>query len=430
MQQEITPAARLEGSIRLPGDKSISHRYAILSAIAEGASTLHHYSSGADCQSTLGCVEALGIKVERADGKIVIHGRGLDGLSEPAAQLDAGNSGSTIRMLSGILAAQGFTSRIGGDESLSRRPMDRIMRPLAEMGARIDARDGRFPPLTIHGRKLRAIRYAPPMASAQVKTCVLLAGLYADGQTSVIERVQTRDHTELALREFGAEVDIAGREIRIQGRPRMRARELAVPGDLSSCAFFLVAATIVPNSVLRIDGVGLNPSRTALLDWMVAAGARIRVMNVAQDAGEVAGSLEVSSANPAGGVIEGATAAALIDEIPVLSVLGAVSRDGLLVRNAAELRVKETDRIATVAENMRRMGIEIEVFEDGFRIPGGQKFRAATVDSCGDHRIAMAFAVAGLIADSATTIENSEAASVSFPEFYGILRQIAARTVE
>jgi 3-phosphoshikimate 1-carboxyvinyltransferase len=426
MQQKITPARRLEGSIRLPGDKSISHRYGILAAIAEGASTIHHYSSGADCQSTLGCMEALGIRIERSEGKVVIHGQGLDGLAAPGTQLDAGNSGSTIRMLSGVLAAQKFTSSIGGDESLSQRPMDRIMKPLAEMGASIEARDGRYPPLVIHGRNLNAIRYAPPMASAQVKTCVLLAGLYAAGETAVVEKVQTRDHTELALREFGADIQVTGREITLQGRPRLKGRELAVPGDLSSCAFFLVAATLVPGSVLRIEGVGVNPSRTALLDWLVAAGARIRVTNVAQDAGEIVGNLEVSASKPVGGVIEGATAAALIDEIPVLSVLGAVSRDGLLVRNAAELRVKETDRIATVAENMRRMGIEIEVFDDGFRIPGGQEFHAATVDSCGDHRIAMAFAVAGLTAGGTTTIENAEAASVSFPEFYGILHQIAA----
>lgn len=426
MQERITPAARLEGNIRLPGDKSVSHRYAILASIAEGASRIHHYSTGADCQSTLGCMRALGVAIEKqADGTVVVEGRGLDGLTAPAAALDAGNSGSTIRMLSGVLAAQKFTSIIGGDESLSRRPMERIMKPLELMGAKIEARDGRFPPLTIQGAELKAIRYEPPMASAQVKTCVLMAGLHAPGETTVVEKIPTRDHTELALREFGADITFGGGFITVKGRARLKGRELAVPGDLSSAAFFLVAASIVPGSRVMIQGVGLNPSRTALLDWLMAAGANIRIVNLAEVSGELTGDLLVTSAPVAGGIIEGATTAALIDEIPVLSVLGAVSRNGLTVRDARELRVKETDRIATVAENMRRMGITIEVQEDGFRIPGGQKFRAATVDSFGDHRIGMAFAVAALTAGGETTVENAEAASVSFPEFYATLRQIA-----
>jgi 3-phosphoshikimate 1-carboxyvinyltransferase len=424
MQEKISPAGRLRGSIRLPGDKSISHRYAILAAISEGVSKIHHYSTGADCQSTLGCIEALGAGVRRENGTVMVKGRGLEGLCEPRRELDAGNSGSTIRMLSGVLAAQRFTSRIGGDESLSRRPMDRVMKPLGEMGAKIEAREARFPPLTVHGRPLRPIRYESPVASAQVKTCVLLAGLYAGGETTVVEQIRTRDHTELALEQFGAELKIAGREITVRGRPKLVARELEAPGDLSSCAFFLVAATMIPGSELQIQGVGLNPSRTAILDWLVGTGAKIRVASVAQVNGEIVGTLVVSSARTKGGVIEGAMAAALIDEIPALAVLGAVSREGLTVRDAAELRVKETDRIATVATNLRRMGVPVEEMEDGFRVPGGQELRGAVVDSCGDHRIAMAFAVAGLAADGETTIKGAEAASVSFPEFYGILRQI------
>ncbi|MBN8729375.1 MAG: 3-phosphoshikimate 1-carboxyvinyltransferase [Acidobacteria bacterium] len=427
MKQIITPAARLEGTIRLPGDKSISHRYGILASIAEGTSTIHHYSTGADCQSTLGCMRAMGVKAERRDdGALVIEGRGLDGLQAPAGDLDAGNSGSTIRMLSGVLAAQKFTSRIAGDESLARRPMDRIMKPLALMGAEIEAIDGRFPPLTIHGRKLKPMRYEPPMASAQVKTCVLMAGLHAEGDTTVVEKIGTRDHTELALREFGAAIDFNGGIITIKGPARLKGRELAVPGDLSSAAFFLVAAMIVPGSKLMIQGVGLNPSRSALLDWLMAAGAKLRVMNLAEVSGELVGDLLVTAGDVKGGIISGATTAALIDEIPVLSVLGAVSRDGLVVKDARELRVKETDRIATVAENMQRMGVSIEVHDDGFRIPGMQKFHAAPVDSFGDHRIAMAFAVAALAADGDTTVDNAEAASVSFPEFYATLRQITA----
>lgn len=427
MKQIITPASRLEGTIRLPGDKSISHRYGILASIAEGTSTIHHYSTGADCQSTLGCMRAMGVNAERReDGALVIEGRGLDGLQAPSGDLDAGNSGSTIRMLSGVLAAQKFTSRIAGDESLARRPMDRIMKPLALMGAEIEAIDGRFPPLTIHGRKLKPMRYEPPMASAQVKTCVLMAGLHCEGDTTVVEKISTRDHTELALREFGAAIDFNGGIITIKGPARLKGRELSVPGDLSSAAFFLVAAMIVPGSKLMIQGVGLNPSRSALLDWLMAAGAKLRVMNLAEVSGELVGDLLVTGGDVKGGLISGATTAALIDEIPVLSVLGAVSRDGLVVKDARELRVKETDRIATVAENMQRMGVTIEVHDDGFRIPGKQKFHAAPVDSFGDHRIAMAFAVAALAADGDTTIDNAEAASVSFPEFYATLRQITA----
>ena len=425
MQQIITPARRLDGTIRLPGDKSISHRYGILAAIAEGSSTIHHYSTGADCQSTLGCMRALGVSItRREDGAVLIEGRGLNGLQAPAGDLDAGNSGSTIRMLSGVLAAQPFTSRIAGDESLSRRPMDRIMKPLSLMGADVEAVDGRFPPLTIHGRALKAMRYEPPMASAQVKTCVLMAGLYAEGETAVLEKVGTRDHTELALREFGAEIVSSGGVITVKGPARLQGRELSVPGDLSSAAFFLVAAAILPGSKLLIQGVGLNPSRSALLDWLVAAGVNLRVSNLAEVSGELVGDLLVTGGDVKGGIIRGAASAALIDEIPVLSVLGAVSRDGLVVKDARELRVKETDRIATVADNLQRMGASIEVYEDGFRVPGKQKFRAARVDSFGDHRIAMAFAVAGLAAEGETAVLNAGAASVSFPEFYATLRQI------
>ena len=425
MQQIITPARRLDGQIRLPGDKSVSHRYGILAAIAEGSSTIHHYSTGADCQSTLGCMRALGVSItRREDGAVLIEGRGLNGLQAPAGDLDAGNSGSTIRMLSGVLAAQPFTSRIAGDESLSRRPMDRIMKPLSLMGADVEAVDGRFPPLTIHGRALKAMRYEPPMASAQVKTCVLMAGLYAEGETAVLEKVGTRDHTELALREFGAEIVSSGGVITVKGPARLQGRELSVPGDLSSAAFFLVAAAILPGSKLLIQGVGLNPSRSALLDWLVAAGVNLRVSNLAEVSGELVGDLLVTGGDVKGGIIRGAASAALIDEIPVLSVLGAVSRDGLVVKDARELRVKETDRIATVADNLQRMGASIEVYEDGFRVPGKQKFRAARVDSFGDHRIAMAFAVAGLAAEGETAVLNAGAASVSFPEFYATLRQI------
>lgn len=424
MQYSVSPAKILNGTIRLPGDKSISHRYAMIASVAEGTSRLDHYSNGADCQSTLGCMRALGIEIERDGTAVLVRGKGLDGLRAPSGPLDAGNSGSTIRMLSGMLAAQPFECEIGGDESLSKRPMQRIMTPLAAMGARIEARDGKFPPLRIHGAKLMPIEYEPPVASAQVKTCVLFAGLHTEGVTGVVEKTQTRDHTEVALREFGAEIRRSGHVITIEGRPRLQARELTVPGDLSSAAFFLVAANLLPGSKLVLEGVGLSPSRTGLIDWLMAAGAQIRVLDVKQTAGEMTGTVSVTGRQLEGGVIEKAMTAALIDEIPVLAVLGAASRNGLTVRDAAELRVKETDRIATVAENMSRMGVRIEVAEDGFHIPGNQTFEGARVDSFGDHRIAMAFAVAGLAAKGETVVENAGAASVSFPEFYDILDRI------
>ncbi len=397
----------------------------MLAAIAEGGSRIRNYSTGADCASTLSSLRALGVAISREANEVTVQGNGLDGLKEPAATLDAGNSGSTIRMLSGILAAQPFPSRIAGDESLSRRPMDRIMRPLEAMGASIAARDGRFPPLEIRPARLKPIDYALLVPSAQVKTCVLFAGLYADGVTTVREPMRTRDHSEIALREFGAEIDVRGREIRLRGRPRLQGRELEVPGDLSSAAFFLVAALLVPGSALRIENVGLNPTRSALLDFLVSMGADVRVDGLRLAAGEPVGDLEVRHSRTRGGVIEKELTAALIDEIPVLAVLGAASDQGLTVRDAAELRVKETDRIATVAENLGRMGVSVEVLPDGLHVPGGQRFRPAELDSFGDHRIAMAFAIAALAAPGESVISGAEAAGVSFPDFFRILSEIA-----
>jgi len=424
MQEQIQPAATVHGAIELPGDKSISHRYGMLAGIAEGTTKIANYSGGADCQSTLACMRALGVEIESQENLAVIKGRGLDGLREPAEMLDAGNSGSTMRMLSGILAAQNFVTRIGGDESLSRRPMDRIMKPLAEMGASIEARESRFPPLTIRGSQLHAIDYTSPVASAQVKSCVLLAGLYAQGKTTVRESIRTRDHTEVALREFGADLDVQGRSITLTGRPHLQARELRVPGDLSSAAFFLVAALIARDSSLTVYNVGLNPTRTALLDFLAGMGAQIKILDV-RGSGELMGDLLIRNSRIRGGVLEKAQTAALIDEIPVLAVLGARSEEGLVVRDASELRVKETDRIATIAENFRRMGAAIEVLPDGFNIPGRQNFHAAEFDSFGDHRIAMAFSVAALAADGPSMVNGSDAARVSFPEFFDTLRRVA-----
>jgi 3-phosphoshikimate 1-carboxyvinyltransferase len=425
MQKKISPARRVRGFVRIPGDKSISHRYGMLASIAEGTTKIHNYSTGADCHSTLRCMSGLGISVEELpQNEVHIHGQGLYGLKEPAEMLDAGNSGSTIRMLSGILAAQPFVCRIAGDESLSRRPMQRIMTPLAEMGASIQARDGKYPPLEIHGGTLKAIDYTLPVPSAQVKSCVLFAGLYADGVTTVRESIRTRDHSELALREFGADVRSVKGVISIAGKPKLEGRELMVPGDLSSAAFFLVATLVVPQADLILQGVGLNPTRSYLLDFLISLGAKIKVPNIQDSGGELIGDLDAKGGGIAGGVIEKAQTAALIDEIPVLAVLGALSEHGLTVRDAGELRIKETDRIAAIADNFARMGVSMEVTADGFHIPGRQKFRGAVVDSFGDHRIAMACAVAALSAAGEVTIDNAEAASVSYPEFYDTLAQI------
>jgi len=421
MQKRISPATSLSGSITLPGDKSISHRYAMIASIAEGDSRISNYSTGADCHSTLGCMRALGIEIEGQGTEFVIHGKGLDGLTAPTRDLDAGNSGSTIRMLSGILAGQPFRSRISGDESLSRRPMQRIMKPLAEMGARVHAREDKFPPLEIQGSNLHPIHYTLPVPSAQVKTCVLFAGLFTEGETSVTEPVRSRDHTEIALREFGADLTVDRKKITVAGRPKLTGRELVVPSDLSSAAFFLVAALIVPGSHLTIRGVGLNPTRSALLDFLSGMGAKIRIPDIESHNGELIGEIQVEYSELRGGIIEGGLTAALIDEIPVLAVLGAASAEGLTVQDAGELRIKETDRIQTVVENLRRMGVSAEERPDGMVIPGRQKFRAAEFDSFGDHRIAMAFAVGALAADGDSVINGAEAASVSFPEFWDAL---------
>ncbi len=424
MHKSIAPASSIAGTISLPGDKSVSHRYAMIASISEGETRISNYSTGADCHSTLGCMRALGVEIEENGTEVVVHGRGLDGLRAPAVPLDAGNSGSTIRMLSGILAAQQFTTTIFGDESLSRRPMQRIMKPLAQMGAQIRAREDKFPPLEITGGRIKPITYELPVPSAQVKTCVLFAGVFAGGETAVFEPIRSRDHSEIALREFGADLVADRGRITLQGRPRLTGRPVAVPSDISSAAFFLAAALMIPGSQLFIRGVGLNPTRSALLDFLAGMGAKIRIPNLESVNGELVGEIEVAHSDLRGGTISGALTAGLIDEIPVLAVLGAATEEGLTVKDAAELRIKETDRIRTIVDNLRRMGIQVEELPDGLAIPGRQKFRAAEIESFGDHRIAMAFAVAALSADGPCVIHGAEAASVSFPEFWDTLAAI------
>ena len=429
MIRRIRRARQVAGTVQLPGDKSISHRYALLAAIAEGPSEILQFASSRDCHSTLDCLRGLGVPVRERDATVAIDGVGLHGLRPPARALDAGNSGTTLRLLAGILAGHSFRATLGGDGSLSRRPMNRVIEPLTRMGARVSARPGGLPPLEIEGGPLRAIRYELPVASAQVKSCVLLAGLYADAPTAVGERIPTRDHTEIALAQFGALVRRDGEWIEVEPQPRLRGRRLEVPGDLSGAAFFLVAASIVPGSSLRLPGVGLNARRRELVDYLTAAGADIAIENERGDGGEPLGDLRVrySADFLRGGLapVRGPLVAALIDEIPTLAVLASQTAHGVEISDARELRVKETDRIAAVAANLRAMGAEVEERADGFTVAGGQRLRGAAIDTAGDHRIAMAFAVAGLAAAGETVIHDAECADVSFSGFYDALSRAA-----
>jgi len=425
----VRPARSLRGSVQLPGDKSISHRYAMLSGIADGPSRLENYSTGADCASTLGCMRALGVNWERKDNVIEVQGSGLS-LAAPTTPLDCGNSGSTIRMLSGIVSAQDFASEMIGDESLSRRPMERVIKPLSAMGAQISSDSGK-PPLRITGSKLKAIDYKMPVASAQVKTCLLHAGLFADGETRVEESVRTRDHGEVALRAFGAKVDRKnvghGSEVRIRGGQRLRGVEARIPGDLSSAAFFLCAAALFPDSQLVIPNLLMNPTRARLLDILMQMGLHISVTQLEEINGEMVGSLQIEGGRLKGATIAGADSAALIDEIPVLAAIAPYSEQGLEVRDAKELRVKESDRISAVAANLRLMGAQVEEHEDGMKIPGGQQLHGAELDSFTDHRIAMAFAIAALRAEGETLIRRAEAAAISYPAFFQVLEELAQR---
>ena len=422
----IRPAKSLAGSIRLPGDKSISHRYAMLGAIAEGTTKLENFSTGADCASTLGCLRTLGVRWEQNGASVVIHGRGAK-LRAPTSPLDCGNSGSTIRMLSGILAGQEFTTELAGDESLSRRPMARIIQPLQMMGAKIEAADGGRPPLRVTGGQLKAIEYKLPVASAQVKTSLLFAGLYADGTTCIEEPMQTRDHGELALQAFGATVDRRMRQVSVDGGQKLHAIEATIPGDISSAAFFLCAAGLFPDSHLTIPGLLLNPTRARLLDVLMGLGLRITMSDLQELHGELIGTLRVQGGALKGARITNGDTAALIDEIPVLAAIAPYTSDGIEIRDARELRVKESDRIASVATNLRLMGAQVEEFGDGLQIPGGQKLHGASLDSFGDHRIAMAFAVAALRAKGETEIKGADAAVISYPEFFNALESLVQR---
>lgn len=424
----VRPARTIQGSLRLPGDKSISHRYALLGGLGEGTTRLTNFSTGADCASSLACVSALGAQVSRReDGSVEITGVG-GRFQPPAAVLDCGNSGSTMRMLSGLLAAQTGSFTLIGDTSLSRRPMERIRKPLSQMGGGMDLTDGHAP-ITIQGGPLKAIDYTTPVPSAQVKTAILFAGLQAQGTTTVREAVRTRDHGEMALRAFGATVERARDSVSIAGGQRLHAIEATVPGDISSAAFFLCAAALFPGSNLLFDDLGLNPTRATLLDVLTALGAHIGVLNLETKNDELVGTVQVNAPPQGltGTTIAGALSAQLIDELPVLAAIGPFTQSGIRIRDAKELRVKESDRIALVAANLRAMGAEVEEFDDGLDVPGGQVLHGATIDAGGDHRIAMAFAIAALRASGDTLIRGAESAAISFPEFFDLLDRVAER---
>jgi 3-phosphoshikimate 1-carboxyvinyltransferase len=434
-KETILPAKAVTGGVEPPGDKSISHRYAMLAGLAEGTSELRHFSAAVDCHSTLGCMKALGAEVKVEKDTVAVTGRGGRGLKSSWRALDAGNSGTTMRLLAGILAGQQFTTRLTGDDSLQKRPMKRIVGPLREMGADIRAREDNFAPLEIHGAKLKAIDYQMPMASAQVKSAVLLAGLFAEGVTTVTEPARTRDHTELALEEFGATVDKHGKTIRVHGLSGgsngggLVAKSLDVPGDLSSAVFFIAAASLFPESSLLIHNVGLNPTRTAILDLFASMGAAIQMPSLRSAHGELVGDIAVKGASLKGGVIEGDLIALLIDELPMLAALGPFTENGIEIRDAKELRVKESDRIAALVENLKRMGARVEERADGLKVEGrgAGKLHGAEIDPKGDHRIAMAFAVAGLAAEGKTVIRGAECAGVSYPGFFEDLNRVAER---
>lgn len=425
----ITPARRLAGRLRVPGDKSISHRYALLAALAEGPSELTNFAPGADCRSTLACLRSLGVEVVERPGAIVtVLGRGLGRLRSPAGPLDAGNSGTTMRLMTGIVSGYPFTSRLVGDESLSRRPMRRVIEPIERMGARVEATDGHAP-LTVHGTRLRAIAHATRVPSAQVKSAVLLAGLHADGVTSVTEPAPTRDHTERALAAFGGAADVRGLTVSVRGGQRLSGQALMVPGDFSSAAFWLVAAAALPGSLVQIDDVGLNPTRTGLLDVLRRFGARVSVEPTASAAGETRGTVRVEYRTAGAVEIAPEEVPGLIDELPAIAALAAHG-GSVAVSGAAELRVKESDRIAALVTGFRALGIAADERPDGFVIGDGAGGTArpagGVADARGDHRMAMAFAVAALGATGSSTIDGADAVAVSYPGFFETLDRLVA----
>jgi len=419
---EFKKSASLHGELSVPGDKSISHRAVMLGALARGTTRITNFLQGADCLSTISCFQQMGIEIENNEQELLVYGKGLYGLSKPEEILDVGNSGTTTRLLSGILAGQSFPSEITGDSSIQKRPMKRIMVPLTMMGANISSIKGNgCAPLSIGGRRgeaLKAVDYVSPVASAQVKSCILLAGLYADGLTSVTEPALSRNHTERMLTHFGAKVHILGNKAAVEPEPSMEARDILVPGDISSAAYFIAAALLIPGSEILLKNVGTNPTRDGMLRVCKAMGADITCLNENCDSGEPTADLLIRYSPLKATVIQGELIPALIDEIPILAVLAAFAEGTTVIRDAAELKVKESDRIQTVTENLLQMGAKVTPTEDGMIIEGGNPLHGSQIDSHMDHRIAMSFAVAGLAAEGTTRILDADCVSISYPEFY------------
>ncbi len=421
MNKEIKKSSALRGEITVPGDKSISHRAVMFGSLATGTTRISHFLKGADCLSTIACFRSMGIRIDLNEQaqEVLVYGRGLHGLTAPSAVLDVGNSGTTTRLMSGILSGQTFSSRVNGDESIQTRPMKRIMTPLRKMGAQIDSELGNdCAPLIIRPSGLHGIHYLSPVASAQVKSCVLLAGMYADDLTSVTEPVLSRDHTERMLRSFGAQILSEGCTASIEPEPALHAMDITVPGDISSAAYAIAAALLIPGSQVLVKGVGINPTRDGLLRVLKDMGANIETVNSYEAGGEPAADLLVTSSTLHGTVVEGEIIPTLIDEIPIIAVLAAFAEGRTVIRDAAELKVKESDRIAVVTENLRGMGADIIPTDDGMIIQGGRQLHGCSVHTYKDHRIAMSFTVAGMAVDDGMNIEDAECASVSYPAFY------------
>ena len=415
---EIKKQTNLRGTLTVPGDKSISHRAVMFGSLARGTTRISHFLEGADCLSTISCFRKMGIEIDRNKDEILVHGRGLHGLTAPTEILDVGNSGTTTRLISGILAGQTFTSELDGDDSIRTRPMKRIMTPLASMGADITSRlDNGCAPLIIHGRPLHAAHYDSPVASAQVKSCVLLAGMYADGITSVTEPFLSRNHTEIMLNYFGAEITSEGTTASIRPEPVLEGRDIQVPGDISSAAYFIAAGLLTPGSEILLKNVGINPTRAGIIKVCMDMGADITLLNESTE-GEPTADLLIRTSSLKGTTIEGSIIPTLIDEIPMIAVMAAFAEGTTIIRDAQELKVKESDRIAVMVDNLRRMGADIEGTDDGMIIHGGRPLHGAVIDSHLDHRIAMSFAVAGTICDGTVEILNGECVNISYPEFY------------
>ncbi|MDK2823676.1 MAG: 3-phosphoshikimate 1-carboxyvinyltransferase [Clostridia bacterium] len=427
MDLRIKQTKKLQGTLTVPGDKSISHRAIMLGAIATGTTEVTGFLMGQDCLSTVDCFRKLGINIAIDNSRVKIEGKGLDGLKEPVDILDVGNSGTTIRLISGILAGQDFTSFLTGDQSIRKRPMARITKPLTEMGAEIIGRqNGNLAPLAIKGGNLKKIKYTTPVASAQVKSSILLAGLYAEGWTEITEPIKSRNHTELMLKSFGAQVeeDDITNTVRVKGRPELVGGEIKVPGDISSAAFFLTAGAIIPEGSLTITNVGLNPTRTGIIDVLEEMGAQIKVFNKQKTTGEVIGDIKIESSSLKGIKIGGEMIPRLIDEIPILAVAASCASGVTEIRNAEELKVKESNRLAAIARELNKLGAKIEELPDGLKIYGGQTLKGTICDSYDDHRIAMALAIAGLVAQGETIIKNSDIIDVSFPNFTKTLQKL------